>query len=214
MRRRSLFYIVGIAVILGVVGIVAWVATLRKEERHTADTVAALRNDLRSDDIHKRADAARAIYKLGPLAKDAVPELVAALKLAVENINAEHVPVMGGSYQHFVLALWAIGKPAEAALLDLLDEKEPAVRLATVLGLHPGQSYIKLDQEQNALAVIVLRKALRDKDNSVRIHACGELGDFKQFANDILPELLELRQKDPDERVRRIAEIATESIER
>lgn len=215
-RRRSLLYIVVVVLGLGLAGLVAWSVSARNEERRAADTVARLRNDLRSADVHKKADAARAIYNLGPLAKDAVPELVGALKIAVARMNppAEQVPILGASYQHFVLALYAIGSPAEAALLGLLDEKEESVRLATVIGLHPRQTYVKRDQVKDAVAVNVLRKALRDNAAAVRYHACGELAEFKQVGKDALPEFLELQEKDPDEKVRSIAKIAAESIKR
>jgi hypothetical protein len=121
---------------------------------------------------------------------------------------------MGTSYQHFVLALWAIGKPAEPALLGLLDEKEPAVRLATVMGLHPIQTYIERNQEQDEMAVNVLRKARGDKDSSVRYYACAGLGDFKHVAKAAEPELRELKEHDPEERIRSLAGICLESIKR
>lgn len=212
MRRRSYYYVLAVAMILSLAGLVAWAVTLRNERR-TAEIVAALRDGLRSDDIHKRADAARAIYELGPLAKDAAPELVSALKSAAARVTPEPA-FLAGATQHFVLALWAIGKPAEAALLGLLNEEEESVRLSTVIGLHPSQSYVKRDQEKDTLAVNVLRKALCDKAASVRYHACSELAEFKEVAKVALPELLELQDKDPDNRIRDIAKIATEWIKR
>jgi hypothetical protein len=144
LSRRLIASVSASLILLGLLGGVGWWVQARERDRReaiivaTAKTVAAVRADLRSADYQKRHSAAIKILELGPLAKGAVPDLSAALKAEAKRLPAEYKRsenMLGTEVAPFARALWSIGEPAEACLLDLLNEREIGPRLATVWAL-------------------------------------------------------------------------------
>ena len=223
MPRRLIAFVSASILLLSLLGGVGWWVQAREQDRReaiivaTAKTVAAVRADLRSTDSQKRHSAAGKILELGPLAKGAVPDLSAALKAEAEKLPAEYKrseDILGRDVAPFARALWSIGEPAEASLLRLLDERDIAPRLATVLALFNFYWPAQTGPSKDPVAVRVLRKGLRDPDARVRYHACNALGSFwhAAAAKDALSDLIELRANDPDREVRAIAGIAAGQI--
>ncbi len=223
MSRRLIASLsVGI-LLLGLLGGVGWWVLARERDRRksiggaTAKTVAAARADLRSADSQKRHSAAGKILELGPSAEEAVPDLLAALKAEAEGLPAEYKKsenILGRDVAPFSRALWSIGEPAEASLLDLLNERDVAPRFATVLALRAYNWPAQTVPSRDPVAVRVLRKGLRDPDASVRFHACNALGTLRHApaGKAALPDLIELRANDPDPEVRAIAGITAEQL--
>ncbi len=119
-------------------------------------SVAALRDALRGGgDADYRWKAARALGRLGPQAKDAVPGLVTAV--ADEN---------GHVRREAIIALGRIGGSAEAAgapaLLRALEDPDPEIRRAAATAL---------GRVQAAAARPALTRHLADEDEAVRTAA-------------------------------------------
>jgi HEAT repeat protein len=223
LSRRLIASVSASLILLGLLGGVGWWVQARERDRReaiivaTAKTVAAVRADLRSADYQKRHSAAIKILELGPLAKGAVPDLSAALKAEAKRLPAEYKRsenMLGTEVAPFARALWSIGEPAEACLLDLLNEREIGPRLATVWALSDSYWTAQTGPSKYPVAVRILRKGLRDPDARVRFCACNALGSLwpTAAAKDALPDLFDWRATDPDQEVRAIAGITAGQI--
>jgi HEAT repeat protein len=200
---------------LGLIGGAVWWLALKASVRRAANAVSKVREDLRSSDINKRHDAARAVMELGPLAKDAVPELTVALEMAAKDLGARRSDeaefLIPRDVLPFSLALVAIGDAAQPTLLSILDRDNVIARLATIRAFEGDRRLTRIPFS-DSVAMDVLRKGLRDKDSRVRYYACGALGDMKGAAKDAISDLLELKEQDPDGNVRSIAEVSAARI--
>jgi HEAT repeat protein len=159
-----------------------------------AKMVPALTDLLNDDEAHVRAAAATVLGKIGPEAKAAVPALVTTLK----DLDAEVREAAAG-------ALGLIGPEAKSAvtgLVELLKDKEGKVRFAAAdallrLGERRAEAEVvlaalirdpksdlgvtwQISRPKSAPelfpSIAELRKALTDKDETVRSWARGMLG--------------------------------------
>jgi len=155
--------------------------------------VPALIESLRSGDRATREAAMRALARIGPAARDAVP-LVAGLlpdPQAMETLGAigGFEPLIGELKARpdvrLVGPLVRVGEPAVPSLTALLHDDDPRVRrLATqTLGAIRAKA---------AAAVPELIRSLDDPDRSMRQRAMRSLGDIGPAAKDAAPALARL----------------------
>jgi len=155
--------------------------------------VPALIESLRSSDRATREAAMRALARIGPAARDAVP-LVAGLlpdPQAMETLGAigGFEPLIGELKARpdvrLVGPLVRVGEPAVPSLTALLHDDDPRVRrLATqTLGAIRAKA---------AAAVPELIRSLDDPDRSMRQRAMRSLGDIGPAAKDAAPALARL----------------------
>lgn len=129
---------------------------------------------LQSEDFQVAAGAAQTLGKIGPAAKDAIPELVGLLR---DNNNQGLAAVE---------ALGEIGQPALAALREALRGRNPTVRSGASRALaHMGKS-----------AVPELMAALQEDDDSIRQLAASALSQIGPAAKAAVPRLTEMLQDD------------------
>ena len=144
-----------------------------------------------------RQQAAHALGYIGPAAKAAVPELIAAMKDASRSVRRDATG-----------ALVEIGQPRDAilgALVGALDEKEEEASFFVAYSL------LRLNCPEKAIPVFV--KLLKHEQPEARRAAAKALGEAGAVAKDALGALTEAA-KDADENVRTFAKIALEKIER
>jgi HEAT repeat protein len=158
----------------------------------------ALIEILRTGNRATQQDAMRALAKIGPAARDAVP-LVAGLlpdPQAIETLGAI------GGFESLIRELKArpdvklvgplvrAGEPAVPSLIDVLGHENARVRrlAAQILGAMRGKA---------AAAVPALTKAaLGDPDRSVRDRAQRSLGEIGPAAKDAAPALVRLVEQE------------------
>jgi HEAT repeat protein len=152
-----------------------------------AEEVQELIDKLKSSDSDVRRDAAQALGKMGPQAKEAVPALVAALQdknLFVRRYSAHTLGKIGSD----------AAKQAVPALTKTLDDKRKEVAEAAAEAL--GQ--------MGTSAVKPLVKAVKDKgtETSVRQKAVTSLGQIGPEAREAVPALMTVLKGKDNEEVR------------
>jgi HEAT repeat protein len=150
-------------------------------------------NDLKSANITVRQHALEVLGKLGPLAKDAEPALLAALKEAKSTENLR--PLIGG----IATTLSAIGadpKPAIAALVPLLHQGG--------WGLDPNALIVLKVGGSPAEETTAVRSLLLGQQRCTRSLLLSNPALLKQYSAKIMPGLVVLL-KDPDANCRDLA---------
>lgn len=193
------------------------------------DKLSSLVNELSDHNIEVRRNAAEALMRMGPEAKNAAPALSIALKDEDERVRyyaAQALGRMGTEAKVAVpnlgealndsnrdvrqSAAWAIGKiGADAksvtpALLGALKDQDKDVRRTAAWAL-------AITGAEKRAAVPVLLEALHDSEDSARETAARALGRIGAEAKSTIPALIDTLQ-DPNQDVRRIAATAIGSI--
>lgn len=191
-------------------------------------SVEDLIQDLSSKEARVRGEAVAALGRLGPKAKEAIPELLRALAdrdanvrleatLTLAKIGTIAVPNLRKALEsqnaHLrmgaALALGHMGAEAKAAIPELKtalkDEKE-SVRC------HAAQALFRIDPKSAALVVPVLAAALDSESAYVRQCALGTLSRMGPPAKDAVANLKKLLKSD-DTRTRLAAAIAIGHID-
>ncbi len=144
-----------------------------------------------------RAEAAEAIGRLGPVAKEAIPVLVQALKDPEERVREEAADALGGV---------GVGSgEALLALTDVLDDPEPEVRQQA----QESMQRIRVED------VRPLVKRLGNRKPHDRVTAALALRVLRPHG-EVLPEVtaaLQVALKDEDERVRTEADLALRALQ-
>jgi hypothetical protein len=150
-----------------------------------ADPIARAVADLRSDDVFRQADAARALQRT-PVNPRRQPEVIAALKGVVENRR----PLVPRQEAARTLGVW--GTRADVPyLLGLLDDSDHGVQAVAIVGLgrlkdaraadllalrlkNGGQRAVASQalKELGPAAEAAVRQQLDSPDNPVRVEAC------------------------------------------
>jgi HEAT repeat protein len=184
-----------------------------------APVVPLLRQALKSDNPKTRAMAARALFGIGPPAKDAIPDLVALLNdtagkdtamhaqaswpppvvqdeaaLALANIDPtrkEALPVLST-----ILADdWMTGDDAITTVGKMgsnAREMVPALERIAAGGSNRATAVEALAMIEGCSAGPVLSRVLKnDKDSNVRFHAAGALADLGADCPQTIPALVE-----------------------
>ena len=152
-----------------------------------ASSTGALRKALASGPALVRLGAAAALGEGGDAGRDATPELLGALKDKDPRLRAAAI----GS-------LAALGVPANNytdALLSLVEDPDEKVRAAAVSAAG------KMDKDQLARLVPVLKRSLSDSSVEIRRAAAASLAEVGPAAAGARPLLL-AALKDPDPLVR------------
>jgi len=160
-------------------------------------TVSTLKRMLESGEAKDRRRAAYALTKLGPRAREALPELRAALGDPESLVRMAAARALG--------SLGASARGAVPALEKALGTDDGILRVETALAL----SKIAGPSEKT---LAVLRQALRSRSGGVRRHAARALGEIGPAASSAIADL-RAAQKDSEESVRRAATSALEKVE-
>lgn len=186
-----------------------------------APVVPMLRQALKSDNPKTRAMAARALFEIGPPAKDAIPDLVALLNdtagkdtampaqasgewpspivqyeaaLALVNIDptrTEALPVL----RQLVTNRWTTGGEAIEAIGKLGNngrEEIPALEGVLASCCNRSAAVAALVMIEGCSAGPVLARVLEhDKDSNVRFHAARALADLGPDCPTTIPALVE-----------------------
>ncbi len=165
-----------------------------------------------------RLIAAEALGRIGPSAKAAIPDLIAAVSGPDSRVRSEAARALGG-----------IGPDAAAAIPELLRilTRGPVARSTTasrpfakaMLVRHRNRGHVALSAQwsQDALvqigaaAVPPLLEVLRDDDPEARIVAIETLGKFGTKATAAIPQLI-TGLNDPEPRIRTAAAQALSEI--
>ncbi|HJZ55559.1 MAG TPA: HEAT repeat domain-containing protein, partial [Gemmataceae bacterium] len=113
---------------------------------------------LKSPDAEKRKDAAWAIARIGPAARDAVPALIETLKDEDAHVRWSAAVALA--------QITPAAKDAVPVLIESLKDKEFAIRYRAVVGLG------KIGPDAKA-AVPALIEALKDEESAIR-EAAGD----------------------------------------
>ena len=152
-----------------------WKAIVRGPVPPTApaasDDLKALIQQLQGPHVGRREQAARAIAKMGPAAKEAIPALTAALNDKVR-LGNKAIPD----------ALAGIGTDALPAILQAMKSADPYVRAEAIAA-------IRLLGPAAKDAVPVLVGALDDENRAVQINACMALAALGPAAADAASSL-------------------------
>ncbi len=163
-----------------------------------ADATESLAKLVGDADPNTAIEAAHALAKIGPGAKAAVPQLIAAVK------DPEHRASHAAIY-----ALGRIGAPAAAAEPVLLETIKSA---DDSLSLESAWALVRIRGEETADAVMPdLLAGLASEQPESRATAAEVLGELGPAAKSAVPQL-EAAAKDPDVRVRAMADKALKSI--
>ena len=166
---------------------------MRDESKATVPLLIKL---LKDENCRVRVAAIRALGKMGPAAKVAVPALTESLKdtAGPEARDARPVRVRGRRYGgrgevrgHAACALGNIGPEAKSsvpALAELLAANDEEVRRDAAYGL------AGIGPEAKA-AMPRLIEALSDENLTVRGHACAALGNIGPQAKAAVPALVQ-----------------------
>jgi HEAT repeat protein len=164
-------------VLVGCCGLVSWAARSLWESQHPS--IAAARR-LRSGSASDRVAAIRELERVGPGESNiAIPALIAALRETDADICLEAAQALGP----LVAEAFDTGSAGElvhapiAALIQLMNDQRPALRLAAVKSLARVCS-TKSTRPKTDLAPVVagLVMALDDADDELRLEALRGLG--------------------------------------
>jgi HEAT repeat protein len=165
----------------------------------TKDEVTKLVKDLKDNNPSVRTKAARALEKLDPAAKDAIPVLIEALK---EQQDVTIPPIAAR-------ALARQGSAAVPALIEALEIKDGRVQAYAAKAL----KQIGPDAKQAAPALIEVVKKHKDPTHVARLEAIAALGKIGPAAKDAVPTLIEAtKEKPPTSPVRLVAVAALGQI--
>jgi HEAT repeat protein len=146
-------------------------------------------------------DAARALGRMGPAARDAVPTLVATVRLSALDLETRRWAVR---------ALGAIGRGAgraTPALVEALDGPLAHDAAFALMAVAPDTA------RATPAAVEIFRRALHDQSLDVQRAAVMALGISGPVARDALPDLRALITEHPDGKLRDLASRAITLIE-
>jgi HEAT repeat protein len=143
-----------------------------------AEAVPALVAALKNPDTDTGAAAAMALGGIGEKAKEAVPALTDIVKNARQAVELRRAAAYG---------LGGIGPPAKSAapvLTTALKDADARVRVRSAVAL------VRIDKENAAAAVPVLRAVLAVKDELARTEAVFGLKALGPAAKDAVPDLI------------------------
>jgi HEAT repeat protein len=187
----------------------------------TAEDVATLIKQLQSKDVASRREAAQKLSEAGKDAKEAIPVLTTALKdkdkfvrrfaaKALGNLGEEakgsisELKVLLDDEQESVAdaAVDALGRMGTSALPVLCklveDDKQAKQRRRDVCQMIANMK----PAEAGSVAVPMLVKLLKDKDNDLKMDAINDLGRYGAEAKSAVPQLADML-KPNDGNVRR-----------
>lgn len=165
----------------------AAIALANVKSEDTAAAVAALVNGLHDRDEDVRANAAMALLRLGPVARQALPSLEKML-----DDPSQYV------IEHVIAALMVIGERDAIPILARALHHEDAIVRRTSATMLAG-----ITSPSRSVAGL-LEQALADHDAGVRASAACALGMLGHVAQPAVPALVEA-MKDDDENVRMCA---------
>jgi len=125
--------------------------------------VQRLIGELQDDDFNVRFNAVKALRKIGPGAKDAVPALTQAFR-------DENKDVRGSA----AIALANIGKDAVPTLIELLQDQEWRIRSNAAVALVQIGTPEAIKAAEAVISDLI--QALQDQDPQVRDNASGDRG--------------------------------------
>jgi HEAT repeat protein len=187
----------------------------------TAEDVGTLVKQLQSRDVAARREAAQKLSESGKDAKDAIPALTTALGDKDKFVRRFAAKALGNMGEE--------AKGSINALKGLLDDEQESVADAAVdalgrMGLSALPVLCKLVEddkqakqrrrdvckmiadmkpaEVGSVAVPMLIKLLKDKDNDIKMDAIGDLGRYGAEAKSAVPQLADML-KPNDNNVRR-----------
>src|SRR5262245_42454869 len=175
---------------------IACVLTIASSAAFAADSkdeIANLVKQLKDKDASTRSRAARALEKIDPSAKDAVPVLIDALK---EKQDVTIPPVAAK-------ALGRLGSAAVPALTEALEIKDGKVQAYAALAL----KQIGPDAKPAVSALIEVVKKSKDPANSARLNARAALGKIGSGAKEAVPTLSDATKEKPATSAGRLAAV-------
>jgi HEAT repeat protein len=190
-------------------GLLALLAAGRAGAAPPKEELAALARQLRGTDTAAREKAAAALEKLGQDAKEAIPDLIAALKADDVTVPPLVVRVLAGmgsaavgdltealsdkqTRLHALRALKRIGPDAKAAVPALIDvvktDKAPSSPTCTEACEALGRIG---PAAKEAVPVLIEAAKLKAAGSSVRLQATIALGRIGPAAKEAVPVLIE-----------------------
>ena len=185
-------------------------------------------------DPEVRLEAVKALGRLGPVARPAVPSLVKGMRDRVAYVRRGAAAVLGsvgpatpeglaalinglvdpdaGVIDNAAHSLLALGSPSQAPLVRALKEPDGGLRQMAVLTLSAGIRFGKL-RPIAPETVRALIDTLGDASPDIRDEAARALADLGPQAKDALPALQRMAAGDPAESVRLVARRAIDRIE-
>ena len=149
--------------------IAAWLLVWQVKAQTQASQVVDFVRQLQSQNVDVRLSAVKALARIGPEAKEAVPALIAALKDKDDGVRSFAAEALG-----------RIGKEAVPALIVALKDQNAGVRNSAVYTLG------RIGPEAKEV-VPALIAALKDKDDGVRSFAAEALG---RIGKEAVPALI------------------------
>jgi len=140
-----------------------------------------------------------AMIALQKIGKDAVPELLLALKDPDPKMRSLSISILGEMR----------AKEAIPNMIAALKDPEPTVRMSAVTIFEIGKILPLGKHTQNAVANLI--PLLKDPDRNIRIYTATALGNIGSEAQEAIPALT-LALKDPDMNVQTYAAKALEKI--
>jgi HEAT repeat protein len=179
--------------------------SVKKLEGYKELAVRPLAIALKDKDKWVRANAAEALWKIGPKAEKAIPALIQALKDKDKDVCGIAALTLGKIGRHADMSDHGPAKAEKAvpALIEALKNKDEDVRYNVNFSL----------VDIGPKAVPALIKALKDKEELARESAAIVLGEMSPKAEKAVPALSEAL-KDKNKYVRKAAKEALEKIQK
>ena len=174
---------------------------------------------LHGESLGPRSEAAKALGIMGPKAKTAIPELVEALSYGDwwndSQIHKEAARALGNIGPSATSALRDLKKLSESGMIEVRVEALNAMAHINPRDPYPFTELLEMagssqpsDYRKAAIQVIselgfksefvdLIRNALHDKEQSVRLAAIVALASFGKKAADAIPDLRNLVENDP-----------------
>jgi len=178
------------------------------------ETIPTLRKHLADPHRLVREAVVRSLEKMGPAAKDAVPDMVKCLKdeiprireraaAALEAIGKEARPALNAlvealedADEEVVMqaadALTAIGPESQPALMAILKKSKTKQQCNGAI-----RALYHLKPADEALVAELMRMALHNKDEDLRMEALNALGEIGPDASSAVPHLIGMLEKEP-----------------
>jgi len=179
-----------------------------------ADAVPALRKHLAAPHRLVREAVVRAMEHMGPAAKEGVPDLIKCLKdeiprireraaAALEAVGKEALPALDAlvaaledADEEVVMqvadALTAIGPESKPALMAILKKPKNKQQCNGAI-----RALYHLKPADEALVAELMRIALHNKDEDLRMEALNALGEIGPDAATTVPHLIGMLEKEP-----------------
>ncbi|MEO1529487.1 MAG: HEAT repeat domain-containing protein [Planctomycetota bacterium] len=164
-----------------------WAVILLGKSKPNPSVVTSLRGAIMDSDATVRRFAALALAELAPQSRDAMPELLVALR----DPNGE---VSGSA----VYALGRMGEPAFEALFDLADDPSGSIRHHAIRALLSRGMSDSMSDSQGLRREQLVERCLEDPDSRVQASAAGWIAFRGEMKSCVIAIPILVREASPN----------------